>query len=253
MRTLDELMPALSARSVALSLLLGSRPPKLTARDLVSLGELFSVAPSTMRVALSRMTTAGDLVIEDGAYVLAPRHLERQATTDRRTRVRRRPYDGMWRMAVIIERGRDAEARAALRVSLTRERLAELREGVWLRPDNLADLDLTGSPELESFMTIPANDRRLSSRLWDLDTWAGEARLLLEVLTSPRRPIDHLTAAAATVRHLRTDPALPDELLPERWPGDELRWAYEDYRNSLTATHLSAIRARAQTEETTSP
>ncbi|MDJ0105187.1 MULTISPECIES: PaaX family transcriptional regulator C-terminal domain-containing protein [Rhodococcus] len=242
MRTLDELMPALSARSVALSLMLGSRPPKLTARDLVSLGSLFGVTSSTMRVALSRMTAAGDLVTEDGAYVLADHHLERQASTDRQAGTRRRPYDGMWRMAVVTDRGRNAETRAALRESLTWARLAELREGVWLRPDNLADLNLSEFTELETFETIPEDDRNLSRRLWDLDVWAAEARLLLETLTSPREPIEHLTAAAASVRHLRSDPALPDELLPERWPGNELRWACEDFRTELTATHLSVCR-----------
>lgn len=251
MRTLDQLVPALSARSVALSIMLGSHPPKLTARDLVSLGTSFGISASTMRVALSRMTAAGDLVAEDGAYVLAGRHLDRQIDTDRRIAIRRRPYDGVWLMAVVTGRGRDADARASLRESLTHARLSELREGVWLRPDNIADLDLTEFDELETFSTIPTDDRHLSRRLWDLDTWAAEARLLLDFLSSQHEPIEHLAAAAAAVRHLRTDPALPDELLPERWPGDELRWAYDDYRNNLTATHLSAVRDSERTERST--
>ena len=32
--------------------------------------------------------------------------------------------------------------------------------------------------------------------------------------------------SAAVLRHLQADPLLPDELLPERWPGGRLR---EDY------------------------
>jgi phenylacetic acid degradation operon negative regulatory protein len=35
------------------------------------------------------------------------------------------------------------------------------------------------------------------------------------------------------VRHLLTDPVLPAELLPERWPGDELRAAYTAFAAEL--------------------
>ena len=43
------------------------------------------------------------------------------------------------------------------------------------------------------------------------------------------------TAAAAVVRHLLTDPVLPEELLPDRWPGDPLRAAYQNFAAELTA------------------
>ena len=33
----------------------------------------------------------------------------------------------------------------------------------------------------------------------------------------------------AAVRHLAVDPLLPDELLPDGWPGDELRRRYTDF------------------------
>ena len=42
-------------------------------------------------------------------------------------------------------------------------------------------------------------------------------------------------AAAGTVRHLLTDPVLPDDLLPEDWPGTELRRAYHDFAAELVA------------------
>jgi phenylacetic acid degradation operon negative regulatory protein len=37
------------------------------------------------------------------------------------------------------------------------------------------------------------------------------------------------------VRHLLTDPVLPDELLPADWPGAALRSAYFDFAADLTA------------------
>ena len=245
-----DLIRPLSARSVALSLLLGSRPPRLSARDLTCLGEMFEISAATMRVALSRMVASGDLVLADSTYSLAPRHLERQAVTESLIHPRRRPYDGMWRMAVVVDRGRSLARRTALRSLMRRHRFAELREGVWTRPDNIEDL-LTSSqgedeatepaaslPEVRLFRTVPDHDRRLCRELWDLDRWAAGARVLLDALRtgpSTARPVDRLTAAAAAVRHLCTDPALPEELAPERWPADELRWAYEDYRNELSA------------------
>ena len=42
-------------------------------------------------------------------------------------------------------------------------------------------------------------------------------------------------AAAAIVRHLLTDPVLPDELLPDEWPGAALRASYTDFAAELVA------------------
>ena len=42
-------------------------------------------------------------------------------------------------------------------------------------------------------------------------------------------------AAAGMVRHLLTDPVLPEELLPDDWPGAELRSAYHDFAAELVA------------------
>ncbi len=165
-----------------------------------------------MRVALSRMTAAGDLVQADATYALAPRHLERQAATDALIRPVPRPYDGTWRMAVVIDRGRPASDRSALRHRLTRARFAEMREGVWLRPDNLPDPD---TAEQRIFLTVPEDDRALTAELWDLESWADNARHLRAAM-GEGSPVERLTAAAAAVRHLRTDPALPAELAPPR-------------------------------------
>lgn len=236
----------LSARSVALSLLLGARPPRLDGRHLTTLGELFDVSPATMRVALSRMVAAGDLEVADGHYTLTARHIERQRVTESLLHPQRHSYDGRWRMIVVVERGRASQQRAALRSAMVQARFAELREGVWLRPDNLhtarvGDHTAPGTPEgAQSFTTRPDDDRGLTHQLWDLPQWASRANALLTALENPGRPTEHLAVAAATVRHLRTDPALPDELTPEHWPADRLRWAYEDYRADLSTRYLGA-------------
>ncbi|WP_100415478.1 PaaX domain-containing protein, C- domain protein [Mumia flava] len=225
--------PPMTARSVALSLLLGSRPPRLAARDLVRMGESFGVAAPSMRVALSRMTAAGELTSVDSCYALADRHLERHRTTEERISPRLRPYDGRWTMAVVVGRGRAADARSALRLDLAERRFGELREGVWLRPDNL-EAPPPDDEDLEILSARPQRPVALARAVWDLPTWAGEAQILLDALDGDADPAVRFKAAAATVRHLRTDPALPPELAPGGWPAERLRAAYETYRADLS-------------------
>ena len=47
------------------------------------------------------------------------------------------------------------------------------------------------------------------------------------------------------VRHVLTDPMLPDELLPADWPGARLRAAYHDF-----ATELAERRERRWNNKT---
>ena len=134
----DEALPRpLSARSVVLSLLLGADPPELAAKDLGRLLEGFGVGGSTLRAALSRMVAAGDLRRTDTGYRLSDRLLERRRRQDDSVEPRTRAWDGDWELVVITATGRGPAERADLRARLTALRLAELREGVWLRPANL--------------------------------------------------------------------------------------------------------------------
>ncbi|MEU9638337.1 PaaX family transcriptional regulator C-terminal domain-containing protein [Streptomyces tendae] len=222
----------LSARSVVLSLLLGTHPPELPARDLVRLVEGFDVGASTVRAALSRMAAAGDLRRTDTGYRLSERLLERQRRQDEALRPHTRAWDGDWETLVITATGRGPAARAELRTGLTALRLAELREGVWLRPANL-DRPLPAGVDgvAERLVSRPeAPARELAARLWPLGEWAATARALLDRVHRARRPADRLTAFAAVVRHLLADPVLPAELLPADWPGTALRDAYARYQ-----------------------
>ncbi|MGW0629208.1 PaaX family transcriptional regulator C-terminal domain-containing protein [Streptomyces sp. NPDC002758] len=228
----------LSARSVVLSLLLGTHPPELPVKDLVRLVEPFGVGGSTLRAALSRMVAAGDLRRTDAVYGLSERLLARQRRQDDAVHPRTRAWDGDWEMVVITATGRGPAERAELRARLTALRLAELREGVWLRPANLSrtlpdDLE----PVAQTYTAWPGlPPRDLVAGLWPLDAWAGTSRALLAHVAGADRPADRLTAFAAVVRHLLTDPVLPAELLPADWPGTHLRAAYADYQRELTGS-----------------
>src|ERR1700730_5922676 len=73
---------ALTARSVALSTLLGYHPPALPISALVKVGELFGIADRATRVALTRMVKDGDVTVDNGVYGLSERLLRRQAEQD---------------------------------------------------------------------------------------------------------------------------------------------------------------------------
>ncbi|MEU2772599.1 PaaX family transcriptional regulator C-terminal domain-containing protein [Streptomyces sp. NPDC007162] len=226
----------LSARSVVLSLLLGMHPPELPVKDLVRLVEPFGIGGSTLRAALSRMTASGDLRRSgDAVYRLSDRLLARQGRQDEAVRPRTRAWGGDWEMLVITATGRGPAERADLRTRLAALRLAELREGVWLRPANLARALPPDLLEIaESYTSRPSRPAaELAAALWPLTTWSAKARALLVRAAESPLPPARLTVFAAVVRHLLTDPVLPPDLLPPDWPGDRLRTAYADYRAEL--------------------
>lgn len=223
----------LSTRSVILSLLLGieegSLPVGVMVRVLGPMG--FSAAP--IRTALSRMVTAGDLeAAGGGVYRLGKQHRIRQNVQDERIHPVTKPEDGAWAMAVVVVSGRDAARRAHTRQTLTAARYAELREGVWMRPDNLAT-PLPPLLDIEKFTLVPDDESTVVTRLWDLDVWAHEADLISEKLRNFDDPAAQFAAAAAAVRLLQTDPVLPDRLKPAGWPADTLRELYVSYRTYI--------------------
>ena len=233
----------LTARSVVLSTLLGVHPPRLPARYLVRVGDLFGIAEGTTRVALSRMVAAGDLVQSGGAYALTERLLERQARQDESRLPPSLPWDGAWEIAVITAERRPAADRAALRSAMSALRLAELREGTWLRPANLTRprpgivarqcTFISGRPE--------GDPAALAAALWDLDGWTAEAHALRAALTGAATIAERFTLAAAVLRHLLNDPLLPAALLPPDWPGPDLRALYERFESDfaeLLAVHV---------------
>lgn len=234
-----------TTRSALLTLLLGAELPSLTTRELIAAASVVGFAEPAVRVALSRMTSAGDVVRdEDGRYRLSDRLLERQRRQDRATRPALRDWDGGWELVVVTTAGRTAADRAELRAALGQLRLAELREGVWTRPANLA-IDWPGSVEEVSdrFTGAPVtHSGELAGRLWDLAGWAGTARELLAA-TDTTDPVLRFSACATSGRHLLTDPVLPAELLPRDWPGDELRAGHVAYKQWVNDMRRSLVDA----------
>jgi phenylacetic acid degradation operon negative regulatory protein len=227
-------MPNMTARSVVLSVLLGAHPAWATASELIRLTADFGIKETTLRVALTRMVGAGDLIRSADGYRLSDRLLARQSRQDEAMRPRTRAWREYWHVVIVTSVGTDARTRAAQRASMYRKRFGELREGVWMRPDNL-DLDL--EPDVADRMRVlKARDdgpEQLAAQLWDLPAWAQAGHRLLDEMTEASDIPGRFVVAAAIVRHLLTDPMLPDELLPDDWPGARLRSVYHDFATDL--------------------
>ena len=99
-----------------LSLLLGAHPPQRHVRHLLGSAELFGVSESALRVALTRMTSAGELERFDGVYRLNARLLERQRRQDESINARTVPWSEDWEQAIVVVSGRATIAFADGRV-----------------------------------------------------------------------------------------------------------------------------------------
>jgi phenylacetic acid degradation operon negative regulatory protein len=226
----------MTARSVVLSVLLGAHPAWATAAELLRLTADFGIKETALRVALTRMVATGDLIRSEDGYRLSGRLLARQRRQDDALSPPTRRWDGNWVTAVVTAVGADARSRAALRTALADNRLGELREGLWLRPDNLAvSLPTQAARRVRIMHTRDDAPAELAGLVWDLPGWAATARRLLREMSRADGVPARFAIAAAMVRHLLADPVLPAELLPGDWPGDDLRSSYADFAALMTA------------------
>ncbi len=226
------------------STLLGTHPPALPGRLLLALLARFGISDGTGRVALSRMVDKGELLNRRGEYALAGHLLARQQRQDQSRSPTQGQWDGSWEQAIIVGGATSAAARRVRRQSLLALKLAELREGVWIRPGNLAfdrlpDQVARGTSEIVWGNFRPAWDpTELAGRLWDQQPWAERAEAYTAELSEMSALLDRsdddvlepgFVLSAAVLRHFVADPELPAALLPTSWPGPELRLAYDGF------------------------
>jgi phenylacetic acid degradation operon negative regulatory protein len=235
----------LSARSVLASALLGADQARLTVAELVGVASLFGISDGAARTCLWRMVSNGELTGDGGSYTLAGRLLERRQRVDEASRIddpATRGWDGTWELAIVSLDRRSAADRLELRKAATALHLAELREGVWIRPDNLDPQRLPPSravldqqcTHFHSAATDITADKMRS--LFCLDEWADDARALIEAMDVALDPGNRddstesftyeFALSIAVVRRLQLDPLLPVELVGDHWPGHSLRSTY---------------------------
>jgi phenylacetic acid degradation operon negative regulatory protein len=225
----------MTARSVVLSVLLGAHPARASAGELIRLTADFGIKEPTLRVALTRMVGAGDLIRSADGYRLSDRLLARQRRQDDAMYPRVHIWHGHWATLIVTSVGTDARTRAALRTMLRHNRFGELREGVWMRPDNLeTDLKAEVGDRVRILRARDQAPAELAGLLWDLPGWVRTGQQLLDQMAAESDMPGRFMIAAAMVRHLLTDPMLPTELLPVDWPGASLRAAYTDFATEMT-------------------
>jgi phenylacetic acid degradation operon negative regulatory protein len=224
----------------------------MSASRLVQWCALFGVSEGTARVALSRMVERGELRGSDGVYELVGRVRGRASAQDWSLDPKPQRWRGEWRSALVVAPARASADRAALRDAMRQLHYAELREGVWTRPDNLpraagsADawdvLDAqcawwTGRPE--------ADARDLAVELFAPEAWARTADRLRVRLEREHSLADAFHAGAAALAHVRADPLLPPELGPSAEAGDALRSSYRQWERGFAIALRAWFRDQA--------
>ena len=251
----------LSARSVLASALLGADRARLTVAELVAIASQFGISDGAARTCLWRMVSNGELIGDGGSYALAGRLLERRQRVDEASRIddaAAQRWDGTWELAIVALERRPATDRLELRKAAMALHLAELREGVWIRPDNLDPQRLPASrvvldqqcTHFHNAATDITADKMRS--LFSLDKWTDDAKALIEAMDVELKPNKRddstesirykFALSIAVVRHLQLDPLLPVELIPEHWPGHTLRSTYRRFDDAFKQRMNSVFR-----------
>ncbi|MDX2381969.1 MAG: PaaX domain-containing protein, C- domain protein [Acidimicrobiia bacterium] len=219
-------MRRFTARSLVLSVLLGSDPPRLPVGALIDFCSLFDIADGTVRTALSRMVASGEIDSADGAYVLTGDLLQRRRQQDVGRGATPYEWDGSWWTAVALADARDITERRQFRSAMEGAKMGELRPTAWMRPSNI------GPPPARRDLIVsrgdlpPAVSNSLVDRLWRLEALDRRAGELLAVVQPDSDDLAKRFIALATcLRYLRTEPQLPRALADNR-RADELRERY---------------------------
>jgi phenylacetic acid degradation operon negative regulatory protein len=211
-----------------------------------------------MRTALSRLVAAGDVSNDAGTYALTDRLIARQEAQDAGRRTEAEPWAGDWHTTIATADQRDLADRRTDRSLLVNARFGELRPDIWLRPANLPPPMLGADWLVTTGPLSGATHAELVTRLWPLEAIAATARQLLAELDAASATLDRADPAsiprafalsAGIVRHLRSEPLLPAELVPTSWPMSILRRRYDDFEQVLQAMMRPFLLERSSTVE----
>lgn len=228
-----------TAKSFILDLLSTLRSGSMPVAALVEAGEVFRIAENSVRVALTRLRSAGQVERDArGRYRLgaAARPVASWATAWRELEARIRPWQGDW-VAVF---DRDPAAGSGRPERRRRERalrfqgFRELGPGLAVRPDNLrggvdelrralAGLGLPPGDLVFALRHLDPGARALACGLWDGEALRAAHRALgIEVERAVERiaepPVERAMAESfllggRVIRQLLLDPLLPDTIV----------------------------------------
>ena len=216
---------------------LRAREHQARVAGLISLLDPVGVAAPAVRTAISRMVSEDWLepvTLDEGrGYRATDRAIRRlDEAADRIYRRTDRPWDGSWQL-VFVSPPQDRSARIRLRGDLGFMGYAELAADVWVSPFPRAELtsvlDLAGASartaHADRFDPPPTEAWDLTALQAEYDAWPAQAETLVKRHESAHDDPDKAAFAARFHlvhewrKFLFADPGLPDELLPEGWPG----------------------------------
>jgi phenylacetic acid degradation operon negative regulatory protein len=237
-------------------------------QPLCDLLEVFGVGESTSRVVLSRLRKEGWFdTRRDGrltVYSLTPKswHLLDEGRTRIFDRLRD-PWDGQWRMVIYGVAEPDRPERERLRRTLAWLGFGPLAAATWVSPhprlpDVEAALGDTSAARLELLTCHTRGrdaDRDMATRCWDLRGLGQDyAEFVASLESLP--PVDVLAtipgreALRMRVELVSTyrafpfrDPDLPEELLPEGWPGRRAHELFVRAHDALAAPADNYVRS----------
>lgn len=218
---------------------------------LVRLLQPVGIAAPAVRTAISRMVSQDWLeptrLPAGRGYRATPRAIRR--LDEARERIYRRAdtaWDGRWHL-VVLDSSVPRAARERLRADLSFLGYAELGPHLWVSPFRRAELDeLLAAESAATHRAVVEEIEPSPVQAWDLSTleaayrrWPDEAARL--VSTSADGIADPDEAAFAARFHLVhewrkflfTDPGLPDDLLPEDWPGRDAAAVFAEEADRL--------------------
>lgn len=213
-------------------------------QSLTELLEVFGVGESTTRVVLARMRREGWFSTrrEGRQTVYSLTDTSWRLLDEGRTRIfdrQRGPWDGQWRMVIYGAAERDRADRDRLRRTLAWLGFGPLAPATWLSPhprlEEVARAVPASPATTVDLLTCRsggrAADREMAARCWDLEVLGKDYRRFVERLESLPRAGDLAALPGREALRLRIelvaayrtfpfrDPDLPDELLPDDWPG----------------------------------
>lgn len=225
-----------SPKALVLDLLRVAAPRAIPVRSFVEIGALFGLTGNAVRVAVTRLVGAG-LVESDerGSYRLtaAAAPLSAHVEAWRLGENRMRAWSGDW-LAVSLAPIASRTARRRSERALARLGYRAAMDGVWLRPDNLAEPRAAMNAKLAELgleggaRHFIARDfehdlvARWSVELWHSESTASAQRAMHERLEVSRKKVAKMPVGPAAVetfllggaaiRLLSTDPLLPPEI-----------------------------------------
>lgn len=235
---------------------------------LVAIMAEFGVSEDAVRAALSRLCRDGRLErVKDGRRTAYRLSADARATADRRGRRLARygaeavTWDGMWTCVAFSVPEADRNLRSSFRNRLRSLGMGPLFDGIWISPHPILDaldtaLDHLGirSAAVLRATEIPREGGVAAVGAWDLRSLRAGFDDITAVLDAVQSRVDGGALGVAEALIVRTDlmarwrmlarsdPRLPDALLPDDWPLAAARTRFVAVYDALGP--LSELRVR---------